>query len=223
MKKYYIIVLALLLLTATGCSQSIAAARIETDAPGEVTAEQAVAEQAAAQEEAPAEAPSPEIESEALPVAEPANAPPDTVEAEADAIKTGYYFDYNGTPVYLGDLMTNVLGALGPELEFYEAPSCAYDGMAKMYVYAGFELATYIVNENDDDRLYSITFFDDSVATAEGAYIGQSYDDMIALYGDGYEEIPGAYLYTKDGAVLSFTMEDQVITVIQYYVQDIYG
>ncbi len=191
--KTLTLILTICLLMAAGCSPSVTAAKIETDAPTKTGT------------------PSDEAAVEAAPNAD-------------GAVKAGYYFDYNGTPVYLGDLMENVLAILGPELNFYEAPSCAYDGMAKMYVYGGFELATYIINEGDADRLYSLTFLDDSVATAEGAYIGQSYDDMVALYSDGYEEIPGgAYLYNKDGTVLSFTVPDGEITVIQYYVQDIYG
>jgi hypothetical protein len=210
MRNALIAMLVIFALTAAGCAQTVATAAQPDDG--------AEAELKAAAEEAKPAADG------VNDTTDETNAASDESElAPADTIKDGYYFDYNGTPVYLGDLMTNVLTSLGAENEFYEAPSCAYDGMAKMYVYGGFELATYVRDANDADRLYSLTFFDDSVTTAEGAYIGQSFDDVTALYGGGYEEIPGAYLYSKDGAVLSFTVEDGEVTVIQYYVQDIYG
>jgi hypothetical protein len=201
MKTVLMAILVIFTITAVGCSQTVTTAAPPDD------------DGSAAATTAPQVTEEPETEAAF-------NADSGEV---VDTVKDGYYFDYNGTPVYLGDLMSNVLEALGTENEFYEAPSCAYDGMAKMYVYGGFELATYIRDASDADRLYSITFFDDSVMTAEGAYIGQSFDDVAALYGDGYEEIPGAYLYSKDGAVLSFTVEDGEVTVSQYYVQDIYG
>jgi hypothetical protein len=202
MKTILIAALAIFILTAAGCSQTVTTAAPPDDG-GSAAA---------------TAAPSTE-----RPEAATVETLGDGSGGAVDTVRDGYYFDYYGTPVYLGDLMANVLTSLGAENEFYEAPSCAYDGMAKMYVYGGFELATYIRDANDADRLYSITLFDDSVTTAEGAYIGQSFEDVTALYGDGYEEIPGAYLYGKDGAVLSFTVEDGEVTVIQYYVQDIYG
>jgi len=139
------------------------------------------------------------------------------------AKQDGFIFMYKNADVVLGAFISDVLNDLGPERDYYEYPSCAFEGDARIFVYDGFEVATYLLRPNDYDRLYSITFFDDGVATAEGVRIGQGYGDMTAAYGMDYEEIPGSFLYEKGGTILSFTVENGEIAVITYYVADIYG
>ena len=133
----------------------------------------------------------------------------------------GFVFVHNGADVVLGAFISDVLNALGPERDYYEYPSCAFEGDARIFVYDGFEIATYQLHTKDYDRLYSVTFFDDGAATAEGVRIGQSYADMAAAYGADCEEIPGSYLYEKNGTILSFSVENGVITVITYFIAHI--
>lgn len=141
-------------------------------------------------------------------------------------IKDGFIFAYKDTTIYLGEYMELILVKLGNTIDYYEMPSCSFEGMAKIYYYNGFELANYLKDKTDKDRVYSITLNDDSVTTAEGIYIGQTFDDMIAAYGAGYEEIEGfadVYRYLKNGTVLSFTVENNIITLISYTVEDMYA
>ena len=141
-----------------------------------------------------------------------------------DAAKPdGFTFLHNGIHFILGEPIENVLSRLGPEIDFYVYASCYFDGDSKMYVYNGFELSTYLIYGYDVDLLYSITFEDDSITTKEGVHIGSGFEQMVAAYGTDYEEIPGMYLYFKEGTVLSFSVEDGIITVITYYVEDIHA
>lgn len=135
----------------------------------------------------------------------------------------GFIFIYNGTEIILGAPADSVLPALGLEKDYYEYASCAFDGDSKTYVYNGFELSTYIISGEETDRVYSISFTDDGVETAEGLYIGADVDMIFEAYGEDYEEIPGSYLYFKNGTILSFTADGGVVTVIMYYVEDIYN
>jgi len=134
----------------------------------------------------------------------------------------GFIFTYNGTPVVLGGLIAPLLTELGPERDYYEYASCAFDGDAKLYAYDGFELSTYAPGPGEADRVYSVTFTDDNAVTAEGVRIGMGYAGMTAAYGTDYEEIPGSYIYERSGTILAFTVENKVITAVTYYVRDIY-
>jgi hypothetical protein len=133
----------------------------------------------------------------------------------------GYYFVYNQANVRLGYPMAEIVEGLGQEIDFYSYPSCFFDGDEKVYIYDGFEIASYMRDLSDIDRLYSITFLDDRVATVEGLHIGQSYEEMVGAYGREYEEIPGCYIYMQEGTALSFSVQDEIIISITYFVEDI--
>ena len=144
---------------------------------------------------------------------------------DESGLKNGFIFIYNDTTVYLDEYIERVLTELEPPMEFYEYQSCSFEGMAKIYSYNEFQLSTYVKDTTDEDRVYSVDIYDDSISTAEGIYIGQTYDDMIRAYGTEYEELQGfvrIYRYTKDGTVLSFGIEDGMIISISYNVEYIY-
>ena len=138
------------------------------------------------------------------------------------ALIDGFVFTLGPIDIYLGETTDRVLDELGYWRDFYEYASCAFDGDAKMYVYDGFEIATFLYPGDDRDRVYSIAFFDDGVSTSGGIHIGHTYEDMVGAYGDGYTTIPGSYMYEKEGTVLSFSIEDGVIISILYYVDEVF-
>ena len=146
-----------------------------------------------------------------------------STETSGPAKYGGYFFSRGGVEIILGEIAADVIDRLGPEIDFYEYASCAFDGDSKMYVYGGFEISTYVKSGEDFDRIYSVTLNDDSVETSEGLYIGNTYGVMTDAYGNDYEEIPGVYLYRKDGTILSFTVDEKIITSITYYIEDIYS
>ena len=148
---------------------------------------------------------------------------PDSTYTDANgAYVNGFVFSYNGVNIILGEPIERVLGELGPALDSYEYAACAFEGDARMYLYGGFEIATYMRDGADVDRVYSVTFNDDSVMTAEGVYIGLNFASAEAAYGSEYEEIPGCYIYTLAGTHLSFNVDGSVITTITYEVADVF-
>lgn len=126
----------------------------------------------------------------------------------------GYPFEVNGVTIYMNANAAPIVEALGEPLSFFEAPSCAFQGLDKIYYYSGFELSTYPIGE--EDYISSIDFVDDSVTTKEGLYIGASKDEMIQAYGDKYQEEGGMYTYALENSNLTFIIEDDIITAITY-------
>lgn len=135
-------------------------------------------------------------------------------EKYSDTSKSGYAFKYKDVTIYMNDKADAIVNALGKPLEYFEAKSCAFDGLDKTYYYGGFELHTYPMN--NIDYVSSILFTDDSVSTAEGICLGSSLDNLLKAYGDGYAEENGAYTYTSGKSKLSFIIEDNAVASIEY-------
>ena len=133
----------------------------------------------------------------------------------APAQTSGYCFKANGVVIQMGAPAAPVVDALYEPLNYFEAPSCAFDGVDRIYYYRGFELYTYPVD--DVDFISSINLTDDSVETPEGVYLGLGLDEVIGAYGDGYEQNFGQYSYPLDDSSLSFLIEDGAITAITYH------
>ena len=125
----------------------------------------------------------------------------------------GYAFSAKGTTIDIDADVAPVLEALGKELSYYEAASCAFDGLDKMYTYSGFEIDTY--PNGDKDCVSTIILKDDSVSTAEGVSIGDSREKLEQTYGNGSEE-GNMIVYEKGGMKLCFIMQDDEIMSIEY-------
>lgn len=133
----------------------------------------------------------------------------------ADTVETaGYEFDYQGITMHMNDKADTAIDALGKPMDYFEAPSCAFQGLDKIYYYSGFDLSTY--PGTDGDYISAIDFSDDSVSTKEGIYIGISRDKVIEAYGKDYTEESGSLIYTKGKTKLTFLMEGDVVTSINY-------
>lgn len=126
----------------------------------------------------------------------------------------GYSFLYNGVDIKMNDKAAPIVEILGEPLEYFEAESCAFQGLDKTYYYSGFELHTYPID--GVDYVFSILFVDDSVSTPEGICLGSSLDDVIKAYGESYEEDMGMYTYTKGDSKLAFLIEHDVVSSIEY-------
>lgn len=126
----------------------------------------------------------------------------------------GFVFEYNSIPLYMDEGMTDVLQKLGEPRKTFEAPSCAFDGMDKIFSYAGIEIRTYA--EEDVDYVFMIDLKDDSVVTSEGIGLGNSLDEVLSVYGDTYEQELGLYTYAKGNTYLSFLIEEDEVKAISY-------
>lgn len=109
-----------------------------------------------------------------------------------------------------------ILDQLGEPVSYFEAASCAFDGLDKMYTYHGFELDTY--PDGDKDYVSGVILKDDSVLTAEGIGIGDTREELEQAYpgeGAGREE-NGMLVYEKDGMKLCFILQEDEIISIEY-------
>ncbi len=134
----------------------------------------------------------------------------DAVSGEAK----GYVFKVKDTTVSVDADAAPIIEKLGEPLSYYEAASCAFEGLDKIYTYSGFELMTYPAK--DKDCVSSVTLKDDSVATAEGICIGDSLDKLKQVYGSDGKEESGAVVYAKDGMKLNFILKNGEIASIEY-------
>ena len=110
--------------------------------------------------------------------------------------------------------MADVLTALGEPLKYFEAASCAFDGLDKTYTYAGYIILTR--PDGKKDYVNSIQITDDSVQTPEGAYIGLFADAVKDLYGKPNEETETLLSYTDGNTTLNFILKDAKVISIEY-------
>lgn len=135
------------------------------------------------------------------------------------AVTAGYEFDYNGTAIHMNDKADKIVETLGKPMDYFEAPSCAFQGLDKIYYFSGFNLSTY--PGTDGDYISAIDFADDSVSTKEGITLGTARDIVVEAYGNDYAEDNGSLIYTKGGTKLTFLMENDLVTSINYeYITD---
>jgi len=126
----------------------------------------------------------------------------------------GFEFLYNDVTIPMNVDAAPIIDALGEPQEYFEAASCAFQGLDKTYTYSGFELTTY--PKDDLDYVSTIYVLDDSVTTDKGIYIGSTLEEVTSAYGTDYSEESGEYTFTMGASTLSFLIEDDCVTSITY-------
>lgn len=140
--------------------------------------------------------------------------PAATTSTSHSSADKGYGLAVSGLTLYCHDDMAPILAGLGEAKSYFEAASCAFPGLEKTYTYPSFNLYTY--EDGDKDRLASIVILDDSISTQEGIYLNASLDDVIKAYGEPSEKSLNLYTYEKASMKLSFIIEDDKVTSIEY-------
>lgn len=149
-----------------------------------------------------------------------------TTAADAEAITddvkeakvlTGYYLTVNGYDVCIDEAMEAVCAGVGAEESYFEAPSCAFDGIEKTYTYSngGVVVKTYLGTDKVD-YVNNIIIKNDLVSTNEGLTIGDNVDKVVECYGEDFKDNNGSYEYTKDNMKLLVVMEEGTVVSIQY-------
>ena len=133
---------------------------------------------------------------------------------QSTQVTTGYQFDNQGITISMNDKAAPIVTALGEPMDYFEAPSCAFQGLDKIYYYNGFDLSTY--PGADGDYISAIEFTDDSVSTKEGIFIGKTKDEVIKTYGKDFTEESGSLAYIKGKTKLTFLIENNAVTSINY-------
>lgn len=129
-------------------------------------------------------------------------------------VESNFAFTSNNIIITIDDEAEGILDQLGEPMNYFEAPSCAYQGLDKTYYYNGFELTTY--TDKGIDYIANILLVDDSVTTDEGIYIGSNKNDVINAYSNNYVESTGQYTYSKGDSELQFVFKDDIVISILY-------
>lgn len=138
----------------------------------------------------------------------------DNEDIEEDLGYKGYAFIYHDVVIEIDADVASILEELGEANSYFEAASCAFNGLDKMYTYSSFELDTYPVD--DKDYVSMVLFKDDSIATAEGVSIGDPAEKVTEIYGEDAAKENGMLVYQKDGMKLCFIVENGSISSIEY-------
>ena len=109
--------------------------------------------------------------------------------------------------------MAEVIAALGDPDSYFEAASCAFEGLDKTYMYGHVEVDTY--PQGDEDFISSIYFLDDIPATNEGIRVGSSQEEMEAAYGTDYTAVGTECVYAKGNSELRIIVEGGRVSSIQ--------
>lgn len=124
----------------------------------------------------------------------------------------GYVFIYQDVVIEMDADAAPIIEQLGEPDSYFEAPSCAFEGIDKMYAYRSFELDTYPTD--DKDYISAVIFKDDTIVTPEGIGIGDSVSRLQEVYGSQWNDEDGMMVYEKDGMKLCFIVDgDSVISV----------
>lgn len=133
---------------------------------------------------------------------------------ESTGVPAGYYFETNGVVIQIDAPAAPILEKLGEPMNYFEAKSCAFDGMDKIYSYSGYEFQTYTLD--GVDLIFSIRFLDDSVATREGISLNATLADVTKAYGTDYETSTKQIIFKDEASKLTFLMEDDAVVAIEY-------
>lgn len=139
-------------------------------------------------------------------------------ETDEDTDEKGYVFESNGVEIVVDMDMSTIADDLGEPDSYFEEPSCAAQGIAKIYTYPGYEIETY--PDGDKDLVACVVLKDDSVATPEGIDLSMTKDDIIDAYGSDYEESDRSMVYEKNGTKLCFILMEmtlQLLSIILRY------
>lgn len=145
---------------------------------------------------------------------ETGDAPEEDAPSAQAAGEAPYAFIYKGVSLTADADVAPLVEALGEPLSYFEAASCAFEGLDKIYTYGGFEIDTYPTE--DGDFISAVILKDDSVTTAEGLMIGESVERITEVYGEPTEASDSLYVYVKGGAALRFILRSGEIASIEY-------
>ena len=120
----------------------------------------------------------------------------------------------NGVTVTLDAKAEPILSSFGNALNYSESPSCAFEGMDKIYAYNGFRVETYTLKGVDYIR--KVELIDDTYATPEGSRIGDSAESVIEKHGDATLQNDTQIVYEAQNGKLQFLIRDGKVTNIQY-------
>ncbi len=119
-----------------------------------------------------------------------------------------YYVTVDNVDIKVNRLFSYLNSTLGSYNEIKENDSNI------VYSYNDIEIETYM--EGEEEKVRSFWFTTNKYYTNEGIRIGDNVDKMLYVYGDNYIYINDIYMYELNGSSISFIVDRDVITGIEY-------
>jgi len=155
----------------------------------------------------------PPQQAEATPPAEPEQLPELPTEAQASAT-SDFSLDVGNFTISMSQNIDDTISALGEPLGVFEQPSCAFDGIDRIFSFPGLQIHTYPVG--DADFIHTVSIRDDSHVTGNGIYLGVNFNAVVAAYGSEYEQEGSMFTFTRGITFLQFFIESDIVTAITY-------
>ncbi len=134
--------------------------------------------------------------------------------AEEQTVDAGYVLEYQGLTIGVDQDASEYIDALGEASEYFESPSCAGEGIGKLYTYDDIQIQTY--PEGDQDLVLYVLLLNDNVSTKEGADLSMTRDEVIAIYGEPTSEDSDSLSYESAGMTLNFLFDGDSMISIEY-------
>ena len=93
-------------------------------------------------------------------------------------------------------------------------PSCAIEGTDNLYDYGTVEVTAF--NDGDGEIIYSVYIKDANTPTDEGLYIGDTLEQVSAIYGTDRTENGNELVYTAGKTLLVIIVENDTVTSIEF-------
>jgi len=212
MRKFIAILLCLMLvLSLAACGENkIAAAGTISENPTPAADTAAAEASTAAETQQPAE-----TEETAPAEAAPAETQPEPAVEETPAEEPAepFTFTYNGVTMTPGEDYNGT--KLGEPDSIEVTPDCRTNRDVTHYCFPDVTIAT-VKEESGREYITGITLETPMVTTAEGIGLGRDRAQVIAAYGENYQDVLGSMVYTRGGTSLTISCNEaeQVIYVV---------
>lgn len=131
-----------------------------------------------------------------------------------EGVASGFTLPKNDAIIYLNQNMADALAILGSPIGVHETPSCAFDGIDRIFGFPGLQIHTYPIREQDFIQI--IRFTDDSIRTSEGIFLGSSWSNVLAAYGNDYVQDFDWFTFRRGYTSLTFVVRDGTVMEILY-------
>ena len=154
----------------------------------------------------------PAVETTNAPEEETTVVPEETTAPEQVVDEDVFSFTYQGVALVPGNAFDS---AALPEAEsVYQVPSCAIEGTDNVYSYGDIEVTAF--NDGSGEVIYSVYIVDANTPTAEGLYIGDTLDQVIAVYGEDYTQENGQVTYQKGDTLLVIILDGDYVASVDF-------
>ena len=154
----------------------------------------------------------PAVETTNAPEEETTVVPEETTAPEQVVDEDVFSFTYQGVALVPGNAFDS---AALPEAEsVYQVPSCAIEGTDNVYSYGDIEVTA--INDGNGEVIYSVYIVDANTPTAEGLYIGDTLDQVIAVYGEDYTQENGQVTYQKGNTLLVIILDGDYVASVDF-------